>query len=135
MLLFVYYSTTLNNTDISTLNKDKASASINSVEAYNKEILSDEIYKLIATNVQLMINKIKTEKARVNLEADRTRLFDEKNSLVVKREKLRTEIAVLNTAGPLNVPVYKHQDPFLRLIQDKLKAKRLTLFDGIKKNF
>ena len=48
-----------------------------------------------------MIDKIETEKAKVNLEADRTRLFNEKNSLVAKKEKLRAEIAALNVANVL----------------------------------
>ncbi len=37
--------------DISTLNKGKAPASTNNIEAYNKEALDDEIHKLIVTNV------------------------------------------------------------------------------------
>ncbi len=48
------------------------------------------------------------EKTRVNLEANKTRLLNEKNFLVVKREKLRAEIAMLHVAGPLNIPVYGH---------------------------
>ncbi len=44
---------------------------------------------------------METEKAKVNLEADRVRLFDEKNSLVVKREEFRTEIVTLNAANVL----------------------------------
>ena len=35
-----------------------------------------------------MTNKIESEKVKINLEADRMRLFDEKNSLVAKREEL-----------------------------------------------
>ncbi len=54
------------------LGKGKAPVSTNSVEAYNKEALNDEIYKLTIANVQLMTNKMETEKARVNLEANRT---------------------------------------------------------------
>jgi len=41
----------LDNIDISTLNKGKTSASTNGVEAYNKEALSDKIYRLTATNI------------------------------------------------------------------------------------
>ncbi len=48
---------------------------------------------------------MKTEKTKVNLEADRMQLFDKKNSLVVKKEELWTEIAVLNV---VNVPIYSH---------------------------
>ncbi len=62
--------------------------STNGVEAYNKKALGDEIRKLITTNVQLMINKIKTEKAKVNLETNKTRLLNKKNSLITKREEL-----------------------------------------------
>jgi len=49
-----------------------------------------------------MIDKMKIEKVRVNLEVDRVRLFDEKNSLVVKREEFQAEIVALNIA---NIPV------------------------------
>jgi len=87
------------------LGKGKAPAFTNGVEAYNKEILDDEIRRLTTTNVQLMTNKMETEKAKVNLEVDRTRLFDKKNSLVVKREELRVKIVVLNA---VNVLVRSH---------------------------
>ena len=50
-------------------------------------------------------DKIKTEKVRVNLKADKVQLFGKKNSLVVKREELRIEIATLNAAGSSNVLV------------------------------
>ncbi len=103
MLLFVYYSTTLNNTNISILSKDKAPVSINGIETYNKEILGDEIRRLITVNVQLIADKIKTEKVKVNLKADRIRLFGKKNSLVAKRKELRIEIATLNAIGLSNV--------------------------------
>jgi len=46
---------------------------------------------------------METEKAKVNLEADGTQLFKEKNSLVVKRKELRAEIAAMNTIKPFNV--------------------------------
>ena len=116
MLLFVYYSTTLNNTNISILSKDKAPVSINGIEAYNKKTLNDEIRRLIAINVQLMINKIETEKVKVNLETDRIQLFNEKNSLVVKREEFRAEIATLNITGYSNVLICSYQNPFFKLI-------------------
>ncbi len=51
LLLFVCYSIALDSTDISTLDKGKAPASTNGVEAYNKEILGDEIRRLIIVNV------------------------------------------------------------------------------------
>ncbi len=101
MLLFICYSTTLDNTDISTSNKGKTPVSINGVEAYSKEALGDKIHRLTTANAQLVTDKIETEKAKVNLEADRTRLFNEKNSLVAKKEKLRAEIAALNVANVL----------------------------------
>ena len=46
LLLFIYYSITLDNTDMSTLGKGKIPASTNSVEAYNKEAFKDKIRKL-----------------------------------------------------------------------------------------
>jgi len=82
-----------------------------------------------------MTDKIKTEKAKINLKTNRIQLLNKKNSLVAKREELRAEIIILNTAGSFNVPIYRYQDPTLKLTQDKLKAKRLILFDDIKKNF
>ncbi len=132
MLLFIYYSTILDNTDISTLSKGKTPAFINNVEVYSKEILGDKIRRLTTTNIQLVTDKIETEKVKVNLEVDKVRLFGEKNSLVAKREELRAEIAVLNAT---NVPIRSHQDPILRLIRNKFKVKRLLLFDSLKKNF
>ncbi len=61
----------MDNTDISTSNKGKTPASTNGVEAYNKEALNDEIRRLTTANVQLIIDKMETEKVRVNLEADK----------------------------------------------------------------
>ena len=55
-----------------------------------------------------MVDKTETEKAKVNLEANKVQLFGEKNSLIVKKEKFRAEIAVLNVAGLFNVLVCKH---------------------------
>jgi len=52
-----------------------------------------------------MTDKIKTERTKVNLEADKVRLLEEKNFLVVKREEFRAEIAVMNAAGSSNVLV------------------------------
>ncbi len=92
----------MDNTGIFTSGKGKTPASTSSVEAYNKKALDDEIRRLTTANVQLVTDKMETKKARVNLEADRMRLFDEKNSLVVKREELRAEIAALNIAEPSN---------------------------------
>ena len=125
----------MDNTDISTSSKGKTPASINNVETYNKETLNDKICKLTAINIQLMIDKIKTEKTRINLEANKVQLFDKKNFLVAKRKKLRTEIVILNAAGHFNVLIRSYQDPLLKLTQDKFKAKRLPSFDSLKKNF
>jgi len=75
-------------------------------------------------------DKMKIEKAKVNLKTDRTRLFGKKNSLVVKKEELRAEIITLNAT---NVPIRRYQDPLLRLTRDKLKAKRPPLFNSLKK--
>ncbi len=96
----------MDSTDISTSGKGKTPTSTNGIEAYNKETLDDEIRKLTITNAQLMTNKIKTKKAKVNLETNKIRLFNKKNSLVVKREELRAEIVVLNISGLSNVPIY-----------------------------
>jgi len=109
--------------------------STSGVKVYSKEDLSDEIRRLTAANVQLVIDKIKIEKVKVNLETDRIQLFDKKNSLIAKREKLRAEIAALNVAGPSNILVCGHQDPLLRPIRDKFKIKRPPSFDNLKKNF
>ncbi len=83
-------------------------ASTNGVETYSKEVLSDEIRRLTVANTQLVTNKIKIEKTKVNLETDRIRLFGEKNSLVVKREELRTEITALNAIGPFNILTHSY---------------------------
>jgi len=91
----------LDNTDIFTSNKGKASVSTNGIETYSKKTLGDKIRKLIAINVQLIINKIETKKAKVNLKVDRTQLFDKKNSLVIKRKEFRTEIVILNAINVL----------------------------------
>ncbi len=44
---------------------------MNDIEVYSKETLDNEIYRLTAVNIQLIIDKIKTEKVRVNLETDK----------------------------------------------------------------
>ncbi len=77
----------MDNADISISSKGKVPVFTNDVEAYSKEILGDEIRRLITANVQLITNKIETEKVKVNLKTDKTRLFDKKNSLVVKKEE------------------------------------------------
>ncbi len=82
--------------------------STSSVEAYSKKALGDKIRKLIAANAQLITDKIETEKVKVNLEADKARLFGEKNSLVAKRKEFQAEIVALNVAGYSNVPVRGH---------------------------
>ena len=125
----------MNNTDISTSSKGKAPIFINGIKAYNKETLNDEICRLITTNIQLIINKMESEKVKVNLKTDKIQLFGKKNSLVVKKKELRTEIIILNVAGPSNVPIRRYQDLFLKSTQDKLKTKRPILFDNIKENF
>ncbi len=75
---------------------------------------------------------MEAKKTKINLETDRTRLLNKKNSLIAKKKELRAEIVVLNAA---NVPIRNHQDPFLRSTQDKLKVKRSSPFDSLKKNF
>ncbi len=125
----------MDNIDISTSGKNKTPISTNSIEVYNKKTLGDEIRRLTIANAQLITNKIKIKKAKVNLKTDKTQLFDEKNSLVAKRKKLRTEIATLNTTGPSNISIRRHQDPLLRPTRDKLKAKRPLPFDSSKENF
>jgi len=81
-----------------------------------------------------MTDKIEAKKARVNLETDKTRLFNEKNSLVAKRKEFRTEIVILYTVRLFNALIYGHQDLFLKPTQDKFKAKRPPFFDSLKKN-
>ena len=122
----------MDNTDISTLSKGKTSVSTNGIKVYNKEILGDKICRLTTANILLVTDKMEIEKAKVNLETDKARLFGKKNSLVIKREEFRTEIVILNV---INVLVRGYQDPFLKLIQDKFKVKRLSSFDNLKENF
>ena len=93
----------MDNIDISTSSKDKTSVLTNDIEVFIKEQLAMEIQWLSTANIQLVTDKMETEKAKVNLEADGTQLFKEKNSLVVKRKELRAEIAAMNTIKPFNV--------------------------------
>ncbi len=106
LLLFVCYSTVLDSTDIFTSGKSKTSISINGIEVYTKEQLVAEIQRFIVINVQLMTDKMKTEKTKVNLKVDRVRLLGEKNSLVVKREKLRAKIVIMNAVRSSNVSIH-----------------------------
>ncbi len=98
----------MDNTDISISSKSKTFVSTSNVEVYNKKTLDDEIRKLTTANIQFVTDKIKTKKARVNLEIDKTRLFDKKNSLIVKKEEFRAEIAILNAAGFSNPLIRGH---------------------------
>ncbi len=134
MLLFVCYSIALDSTDISASNKGKTSASTNGVEAYIKEQLAIKIQRFTIANVQLVTNKIKTKKIKVNLETDKAQLLKKKNSLVVKREELRVEIAAMNVIRSSNVLVCRQQNPLLKLIRDKFKVKRSFSFDSLKDN-
>src|SRR6266699_1267723 len=99
------YSTALDSTDMFISGKGKAPVFTNGVEAYSKEALDDKIRKLTTANVQLVIDKMETEKVKINLETNRIQLFGEKNSLVVKRKEFRTEIVILNV---VNVSVRRH---------------------------
>jgi len=81
---------------------------VSGAKAFTKEQLAAEIQRLSAANAQLVTDKIETEKIKVNLEADKARLFSEKNSLIAKKKELRTEIAILNVAGPSNALVRGH---------------------------
>ena len=125
----------MDNIDISISNKGKISVSTNGVEVYSKEALSNEIRRLIIANIQLITNKMKIEKIKVNLKTDKIQLFDKKNFLVVKRKELRAKIITLNVAGPTNVLIHSHQNPLLRPTRNKLKAKRPPSFNNLKKNF
>ncbi len=98
----------MDSTNISILSKGKVSASTSGVEAYSKEVLNDEICRLIAINVQLMTDKMEIEKVKVNLKVNKIQLFEKKNSLVVKKEKFRAEIVILNAAGFSNVLICRY---------------------------
>ncbi len=93
--------------------KGKAPASINDVEAFIKEQLAVEIQRLSAINAQLISDKIETERVKANLKADKMQLFGKKNSLIVKKEELQTEITILNTIGSFNTSVCSYQDPLI----------------------
>ncbi len=84
----MYYSIVLDNTDIFTSGKGKTPVSTSGVKVYIKEQLAVEIQRFIIANIQLMTDKIETERTKVNLETDRARLLREKNSLIAKREEL-----------------------------------------------
>ncbi len=103
----------MDNTDISILGKGKAPASTNGVESYTKEQLAVEIQRLSTANVQLITDKMETEKIKVNLKVDRTRFFGKKNFLIVKKEELQTEIVVLNVVRLSNASIYSYQDLLL----------------------
>ncbi len=55
-----------------------------------------------------MTDKIETEKIKVNLEVNKTRLLEKKNSLVIKKKELRTEIAAINTGRSFNALIHGH---------------------------
>ncbi len=93
---------------MSTLNKGKTLTSTNGIETYSKKTLNNKIHRLTTTNVQLITNKMETEKVKVNLETDRVRLFGKKNSLIVKREEFRIEIVILNTVKLFNVLIRRY---------------------------
>ena len=72
-----------------------------------------KIQRFSAANAQLVNNKMETEKIKVNLKADKIRLFGEKNSLVAKRKELRAKIVALNAVGLSNISVRSYQNPLL----------------------
>ncbi len=98
----------MDNIDISISSKDKTPVSTNGVKTYIKEQLTVEIQRFTTVNTQLMTDKIKTERTKVNLKTDRMRLLRKKNFLIVKRKELRVEIAAMNTVGPSNVLIRSH---------------------------
>jgi len=91
---------------MSTSGKSKTSVSTSDVEVYTKEQLAVEIQRFTTANVQLVTDKMETERTKINLEADRVRLLKEKNSLVAKREEFWAEIAAMNAARPSNILIY-----------------------------
>ncbi len=70
------------------LSKGKTFVSTSGIEAYNKEAFGNEIRRLTTANAQLVTDIMETKKTRINLETDKTRLFGEKNSLIVKKKEL-----------------------------------------------
>jgi len=61
----------LDSIDISTAGKGKTPVSTSDVEAFIKEQLAIEIQRLSTANTRLMTIKIETEKAKINLKANR----------------------------------------------------------------
>ena len=92
------------------------SVSTNRIKTYIKEQLIIEIQRFITVNVQLVTDKMETERTKVNLETDKVQLLKEKNFLIVKKEELRTKIATMNAVGFFNLLVRSYQDPLLRLV-------------------
>jgi len=82
----------LNNNDISTSSKAKISTSTNDIKAFNKKALKEEIRRLTITNIQLINNKLNAEITKIKLEANKTKLINEKNILITKREKLQAKL-------------------------------------------
>ncbi len=119
----------LDNNGISILNKGKILALTNGIKAYNKEILGEEIYRLTATNTQLMNNKLNIKIAKTKLEADKVKLISEKNIFVVKREELRAEL--IKTIATFITSIQTS----IIIVYDKLKAKRLPLVNETKETF
>ncbi len=62
------------------------------MKTYNKEVLEEEIYRFITTNVQLVNDKLDIKAAKTKLEIDKARLINEKNIFVAKKEELRVEL-------------------------------------------
>jgi len=73
-----------------------------------------------------MNDKLDIEAAKTRLEADKIRLINEKNIFVAKKEELRAELIKTAVALVTNIQT------FVIIVYDKLKAKRLSLFDGTK---
>ena len=75
-----------------------------------------------------MVNdKLGTEAINAKLEADRNRLINKKNILVVKREELRTELEATRAIPTVTLAI-------VNTGRDKLKAKRPPPFDRAKEN-
>ncbi len=117
---------TLDNNNIFTLGKGKTPASTNDIETYNKETLGKEIRKLITTNTQLMNDKLNTKAVKTKLEADKAKLINEKNILVVKREELQAELTETAAAPTTNAQI------LTIIVYNKLKAKRPPPFNETK---
>jgi predicted GTPase len=89
--------------------------------------LAEEIRKFTTANIQLVNDKLGIKATNAKLEADKNKLINEKNILVVKREKLRTELAVIRAILAIALGNANTK-------RNKFKAKRLLLFDSIKEN-